>query len=400
MDDMESETYLNLYIGNHGKLDGIEDYIVLITSLMAKRGIRVKVSSVLDPHAVNLVIDEFTNYIENHRMVAFKKAHPQNKIVYILTEFAVRRWGVESFNHFGGPMQAAVIALFDVYLRLVRDDFGPIGAIGVLRLLCYSPLLALQLLPVGLRFALGLLRGRLVRHGAARFLQVNQRTIYFHMRYLGLKAFLHHADAIITSHERVIDGVPREVGADGRTLPFFGVLYPELDERDVLDKLMVGKKLFMEITGSVTRYRQIWIERINRQLTSLGLHNLFGYCTALPFSVLASKNPIERGAYSLHPPQTRAWPYSSPTRIFRALSVDHNLPVLTHHFHQNPIEDVCFLFENQMSIVELYEMYADSDRLRDFVAPRVKSYNEFVVVRNDALAEQLRSLMDALRPAG
>lgn len=392
---MASRTHLNLYIGNHGKSDGIEDYIVLITDLMAKRGIRVSVSSVLDPHTVNLVIDEFTNYIENHRMAAFKKAHPDSKIVFILTEFTVRKWGVESFNHFGGPREAAVIALFDVYLRLVRDDFGSVGAGNVLKLLCYSPLLALQVLPGSLRFVLRRLAGRRVPHAAIRFLQANQRTIYFHMRYLGLKAFLRYADAIIISHEGITDGMSRNIGADGKPLRSFGVLYPELDERDVIDNLMVGKKLFMEVTGSVTRYRQRWIERINRQLTSLGLHNVFGYCTPLPFAVLASRKPVERGAYSLHPPQTRTWPYSSPTRIFRALSVDHNLPILTRHYRQNPIEDVCFVLENKMSIVELYEMYSDPLRLRQFIEPRVKSYNELVVVRNDALAEQLRGVMDA-----
>jgi hypothetical protein len=408
--DMESGTYLNLYIGNHGKPDGIEDYIVLLTDLMAKRGIRVAVSSALDPDAVNLVIDEFTNYIENHRMAAFKKAHPQSKIVFVLTEFIVRKWGVESFNNFGGPIEAAVISLFDVYLRLVRDDLGPIAASSVLRLLCYSPLLALRQLPGSLLYVLRALAGRRARGGVTRFLQDNHRTIYFHMRYLGLKAFLRYADAIITSHERVIDGVTRDASADGKPLRFFGVLYPELDERDVVENLMVDKELFMEITGSVTRHRQKWIWRINRQLTSLGLHNVFGACVALPFAVLASGKPVDRGAYSLHPPQTRAWPFSSPTRIFRALSVDRNLPVLTHHFHQNPIEDVCFVFENKTSIVELYEMYVDPARLRKFIEPRIRSYNEFVIARNDALAEQLRGLMgtldqlpsagDPLSPAG
>lgn len=395
---MATETYLSLYIGNHGKVDGIEDYIVLITKLMEKRGIRVTTSPVLDPQAVNLVIDEFTNYAENQRMAAFKRAYPQSKIIFVLTEFAVRKWGVESFNHFGGPTEAAIIALFDVYLKLVRDDFGRVGAGSLLKLLCYSPLLAFQLLPGVLPFMLGMLRGKHLPFDV--FLRANQRTIYFHMRYLGLKAFLRYADAIIISHERVIDGFAKDSGADGQPLHFLGVLYPELEERKVLDSMMVGKKLFMEVTGSVTRYRQKWIERINRQLTTLGLHNAFGNCMALPFSLLASNKPIERGAYSLHPPQTRTWPYSSPTRIFRALSVDRNLPVLTHHFHQNPIEDVCFVLENKMSIVELYEMYADPARLRKFIEPRVKSYNEFVVPRNDTLADRLRGVMDSLERAG
>jgi hypothetical protein len=398
--DMAKETYLNLYIGNHGKPDGIEDYVVLITRLMEERGIRVAVSPVLDPDSVNLVIDEFTNYVENHRLVAFKQAHPHARIIFILTEFVVRRWGVESFNNFGGPMEAAVIALFDTYLRLVRDDFGRVRPGSVLRLVCYSPLLALHFVAGLLRSVSEMLAGKRAPHRGLRFLQSSQRTIYFHMRYLGLKAFLPCADGIITSHERIVDGLGRQNGPDGKPVQFFGVLYPELEERDVVDKLMVGKKLFMEVTGSVTRHRQRWIERFNRQLTSLGLHNAFGYCLALPFSVLASNRPVDRGAYSLHPPQTRTWPYSSPTRLFRALAIDHNLPVLTRHFHQNPIEDVCFVLKDRMSIVELYEMYADPVRLRAFIEPRVKSYNELVVARNGALAEKLRGVIDALERVG
>ena len=392
---MADEKYLNLYVGNHGKLDGIEDYIDLITNLMAKRGVQVRVSSTYDPHAVNLVIDEFTNYAENYRLAAFKKTYPRSKIVFILTEFAVRNWGVKSFNHFGGPFDAAAIALFDVYLRFVRDDFGRATMGSILKLVLYSPLLALQMLPDSFWLALIKLTGRRTSHRGVRYLRTHYRTIYFHMRYLGLKAYLPYADAIIASHERIIDGFSREIGAPGSPQQYLGVLYPELEERDVLDRLMVDKKLFIEITGSITRYRQKWIERINRQLISLGLQNVFGSCMSLPFSLLASDKPVNRGAYSLHPPQTRSWPYCSPTRIFRALSVDHNLPVLTHHFHQNPIEDVCFVFENQKSTIEMFEMYADPARRRAFVEPRVKSYNKVVAVRNDALVERLRATMDA-----
>jgi hypothetical protein len=392
---MADEKYLNLYIGNHGKPDGIEDYIVLITKLTAKRGIRVRLSSAYDPYAVNLVIDEFTNYVENHRLAAFKKAHPRSKVVFILTEFAVRNRGVKSFNHFGGVVDAAAIALSDVYLRLVRDDFGQPTVASMLKLMLYSPIVALPVVLDSFRFVLGMLTRRRVAHGGTRYLRTHHRTIYFHMRYLGLMASLRYADAIIASHEKIIDGFPQEIGANGKPLQYFGVVYPELEERDVLDHLMVGKKLFIEITGSVTRYRQKWIERINRQLVTLGLQNVFGHCMSLPFALLTSDRPVDRGAYSLHPPQTRSWPYSSPTRIFRALSVDRNLPVLTHHFHQNPIEDLCFVFENQKSIVELYEMYADPVRLRTFIGPKVKSYNDIVIACNDALVEKLRVTMDA-----
>ncbi|MCP3391895.1 hypothetical protein NLM27_24180 [Bradyrhizobium sp. CCGB12] len=391
---MTDTKHLSLYIGNHGKSDGIEDYITLITAIMGRRGIDVKVSSTLDPEAINLIIDEFTNYVENRRIANFKRAHPHSKTIFVLTEFTVRNWGVTSFNNFGGPLDAATIVLFDVYLRFVRDDFGKIEAGRVLRLLCYSPLLAMQLLPTIMKLILRIFFKRFSH--PVKFLRSNHRTIYFHMRYLGLMASLHYADAVITSHEKVIEGVARE---DGRPLEHFGVLYPELDPETVIDKLMLDKKLFMEITGSVTQYRQKWIERINTQLTTLGLQNVFYYCRALPFSFLASDEPAHRGAYSLHPPQTRSWPYSSPTRLFRALSVDHNLPILTHHFHQNPIEDVCFELKGTASFVELYEMFNDRSRLRNFIEPKLKRYNEIVTARNDTLAQHVRKLLIPAEPA-
>jgi hypothetical protein len=397
--DMVNDEYLSLYTGNHGKPDGIEDYIVLISKLMGDRGIRVKVSSTLDPHAANLVIDEFTNYVENHRIAVFRKANPDSQIVIVLTEFAERKWGVESFNHFGGVFDAVAIALFDVYLRVIRDDLGRVGVGTLLKLLCFLPLLTLQMVPDTVKFVFGRLIGRRIPHPVAKYLQAHHRAIYFHMRYLGLKACLRYANAVVASHEKIIDGFANDVGADGKPLRYFGVLYPELDESDVLDKLMVGKKLFIEITGSVTSYRQKWINRTNRRLISLGLHNVFGYCMSLPFSLLEADRPIDRGAYSLHPPQTRTWPYCSPTRIYRALSVDHNLPVLTHHFHQNPIEDVCLVLKDEKSIVALYEMYSDPALLRNFVEPRIKAYNGIAVARNNDLAEQVRAIMKSMEQA-
>jgi len=390
---MTKDNYLNLYTANHGKPDGIEDYVALISKLMGDRGMPVKVSSTLDPHAVNLIIDEFTSYVENHRIAVFRKANPDSQIVIFLTEFAGRKWGVESFNHFGHVFDAAAIALFDVYLRLVRDDLGRVGVGALLKLFFFLPFLILDVVPDTVKFIVGRLIGKRIPHPVGEYLRTHHRTIYLHMRYLGLKICLRYANAVVASHEKIIEGFANDVGADGKPLRNFGVLYPELSERDVLDKLMIGKKHFIEITGSVTRYRKKWIARINRQLVFLGLHNAFGYCKVLPFSVLASSKPANRGAYSLHPPQTRTWPYCSPTRIFRALSVDHNLPILTHHFHQNPIEDVCFILNGNRSFIELYKIYDDPDRLKNFIQPRIQSYNEIAAARNDALAGKLRGIM-------
>jgi len=102
----------------------------------------------------------------------------------------------------------------------------------------------------------------------------------------------------------------------------------------------------------------------------------------------------------LHPPQTKKWPYCSPTRIFRALIVDHNLPVLTKNFRQNPIEDVCFFMEGDRSIMTLYEMYKDRNLLRDFICPRISKYNRIAKERNDKLVAQLIALDGKDEPGG
>jgi hypothetical protein len=157
---------------------------------------------------------------------------------------------------------------------------------------------------------------------------------------------------------------------------------------------LLGKELFIEMTGSITKYRRKQVRRIDRAILSLGMHQVFGRCKVFPFATLQSKARRERGAYSLHPPQTMNWRYCSPTRIFRALSDEYSLPVLTRHHGQHPIEDVCFVMKNKYSIVNLYEMYHDRMLLIDFVANRLKTYNEVARLRNDEFVRRLRSLVD------
>jgi hypothetical protein len=384
----------NLYIGNHGKQDGIEDYVRVISDVLAARGLRIQVSPTLVPGAVNLVIDEFTNYRENGRIAAFKKEHPESRLVYVLTEFVERKLGVESLNLFGGLFDVAVVAVFNVYLPLIRKDFPRPSIAACLKALLFAPLLVVRAIPDTARFVAGRLLGRHTLDPVRRFLLRNHRIIYFHLRYLGLMASLRWADAVFTSHEKIIETFQGFPGTNGAPLKDLGVLYPELDVADILSNLLVGKELFIEMTGSITEYRRKQVSRINRAIVSLGMHQVFGRCRVFPFATLQSKVRKERGAYSLHPPQTRTWAYCSPTRIFRALSAEYSLPVLTRHHGQHPIEDACFVMKNKYSIVNLYEMYHDRMLLIDFVANRLKTYNELARLRNDEFVRRLRSLVE------
>lgn len=375
-----------IYTANHGKQAGIEDYVTLLKNIFGSRGHRIETSSSLHKNATHIIIDEFTNSLENKRITSFRKNNPNSRFIFILTEFWARKFGVESLNHFGGLNDSAIIALSNVYLRMKRDDFPPLRISDVATLLLHSPVLAAHFAISLTRYFVLKLIGISAGGPFSDFLRRYHRLIYFHMRYLGLATHLSYADAVIASHEQILPSLSRLSDVARIKLKYLGVLYPEFDEQEVLKRLMKNKKPYVEITGSITSYRKKWIDRLDRSLMQLGLINSFGYCRAIPFS-LSSDMSSKSGAYSLHPPQVRKWPYCSPTRIYRALAVDHNLPVLTKHFSQNPIEDVCFLLTNQHSVIDMVNMYYDKKALSNFIKPKIKNYNEIAKRRNDHVVE-------------
>lgn len=378
-----------IYTANHGKQDGIEDYLTLIKNVLGSRGFQVEVSSTLRTDGTNIIIDEFTNCIENRRIAEFRKNNPERRCVLVLTEFWERKFGVESFNHFGGLFDSATIALFNVYLRMFRNDFPAIRIRDMAALLLQSPVLIAHGAITLMKYLALKLTGKKVASPVAYFLRRHHRLIYFHMRYLGLMAHLCYADAVIASHEAITRGFSGAIDIPKGKLKFLGVVYPELDEQNILGSLMKQKNPFVEITGSITSNRLKWVNRLNNLIELSGIHDVFGLTKPLPFSLLSSGEKFERAAYSLHPPQTKNWPYCSPTRIYRALQVDHNLPVLTKHFGQNPIEDVCFILKDQRSVLEMLEMYSDRTAMLNFVTPRIRKYNEIVKQRNDFLVKSL-----------
>ncbi len=383
---------LFIYTGNHGKQEGILDYLTLLESVLGSRGFQVEASPTLRANSTNIIIDEFTNYIENRRIAEFRRSNLNNRCVFILTEFAECTLGVESLNHFGGLLNTATIALFNVSLRWSRQDFPAVRVRDFAALLLYSPILAGYFLTILVGYIARRLLGRNARNPVGEFLCRHHRLIYFHMRYLGLKAHLAYADAIISSHELIMNGFSEDRGIDGRKLKHLGVLYPQLAEEFALESLMVGKQLHVEITGSVSKFRKRWMKWVDFRVNLLGLNNVIGPCRSLQFSLLAPSRQCERAAYSLHPPQSRSWPYCSPMRIYRALLADRNVPVLTKNFSQHPIEDVCLLLKDPSSFVALVEMFFNRESLRDFMSPRLKTYNAIAKQRNDILSKLLEAV--------
>jgi len=383
---MRKEVYI--YSGNHGKLDGVEDYFSIIKGILEQGNVELVVSDKLIPNKTNILIDEFTSYIENKKLAKFKQENPNSKLIFVLTEFVERKWLVESFNHFGGVFISSFIALLNVYIPLRRKDFGNPKLSNILIALFYLPVFFVYAC-----FSLVAGFAKKVKMGASRafakgkeqdtsFVGKHYSLIYLSLRYWGLRTFITHASEVIYAHTQVKNSFKNWKGP---AMPKeLGILHPVISEKEVLDNLFVNKGKFFEVTGSVTDYRAYWMKKIDLLLKIYGLHNLFEPCRKFSFAD-EKKKGVQRGAYSLHPPQTKKWRYSSPTRIYRALMIDHSLPVLTQNFNQHAIEKLCSVYCGVDTFVELDFMFDNRQEAFIELAKKINKYNQVAQAENQLL---------------
>ena len=198
---------------------------------------------------------------------------------------------------------------------------------------------------------------------------------------------LNYVDGVVVVHNNMIDGF---LGL-GNKLPFIGTVYPEIDIEKIKENLFKNKELFIEVTGTVTPYRLKKITEIDNDISELSLENKFKFCKAFPAS--NQKENSIRGAYSLHPPQTKNWKHSSPVRIYRALCYDYNLPILTRRFNDHPIEDICFIYDNSNILFELNKYFYDRRSLLAFIEPRIDAYAQKSINNNNIIINKLRNML-------
>lgn len=388
---MLQHTKINLFIANHGKKEGVEDYITSFEYMFEQRGFDFSVSEKLQEDAINLVIDEFTNFAANRYIANFSASKRNASLVFVLTEFIENHMlACSSFNHFGGIRNSAILALVNCFLRNARSDFRPAKLVDYLRVFLYFPVLAWLIIPFSLNFMLNLPKG-MKKAFKSVYRNYLHRLIYMHGRYLGFEAMVNCADAVMTCHQGIEDGYSKMRERQAEMPPSFGVFYPEFSSDGINSSMLSGKTKGIEMTGSITHYRTREMYRINRQIKLLGLASIMGEVESRAFGKKATKKA--RATFSIHPPQTARWPYSSPTRIYRSLVVDHNIPILTRHYRQHPIENICLLLgAGSDCLSEMYQMIRDPEVLEQFLSGRVGRYLEIAKIENNQLCDKLRSL--------
>ena len=403
---MVNKPKVNIVTGNHNSLKGIQDYLSVLHKIFTSRGYEVSVTTRLEPSSVNILIDEFTNAHFNMELRKFRKQNPKSILILVLTEFIDSQWGVASYNFFsGGLTKAFSILVLDTAIKFIRLDFdGRYGAANS-RMVAYLPLMSLwplnSLILMTLKFLRGArslftnkknnVKGGLVK----RMILEGKRVAYMHMRYLGLIAYMRYFDGIMTSHDCLADGYLNSKKFKNQFPTNLGVIHPEIDPEFVERRVIRSDRtLCFEITGTVTEYRKSWIQKIKIWKFMLGIDALFNADRVREFLAEDSRKNLPPAMFSLHPPQTVHWKYSSPTRLYRAYCVDMNVPVITKHFDQSLIEDTCLILENKYDLLELIEFFNNRDLLSIKLMPRIHHYSENAIKSNDRLVSLLFSMYE------
>lgn len=366
---------INIYIANHGKTSGIEDIVEILKNTFITRKRKVFVTKKLEVGMMNIIIDEFTNFSTNNYILDFKKKNPSSKIILLKTEFIETKYLVTTYNFFFNIIDIAKVAFFSPIIKLNRSDYGSITYKDFLLFFLFFPIGFLDLLTF---YFLSIFRKR-----KANYLNVNHSLIYSHMRYLGFLSMSHVFDGVMLLHPEI----GNRFQFDRNKIINFGTIYPEFNLTEIKKNLQKNKGLFFEITGSLTKYRSKWIKKINYHLWTHGMLNQFSHTIAYKFN----DEKACRGAFSIHPPQTKNWKYSSPTRIFRALQNDFNIPVVTEFFGQHPIEEVAFKYEGVQTMIKLEYLFNETENRKKYINERLEKYNRLAKSNNDELFDKIEN---------
>ena len=375
---------INVYIGNHKDL---QDDIVYLNYIFSKRNIDVITSIELDPDSVNIIYDDFCDYERAKKIIDFKEDNPKSIVVMISSEHIIEHFFARSFNFFsGGIMDAAVISLLNIYYRISVKHFNYPSLRDLVVAILYSPIVMID-------YMMNIIKYTTLKKISFHYKRP-RKFGYMLQRYIGFEKMVNYAESVILLNNK--DAASANFSDDK---PIIGALYPEFDVDDIKKNIFKNKDLFFEVTGTVTQYRLNKMQEINDDISDLNLQNSFSRCKDFPkggiheISAVVSKEGIIRGAYSLHPPRTEVWRYASSSRLYRALCIDYNMPILTKNFNQHPIEDVCFIYDDKEKLFQFRDYYLNIEKFLPILESKIDKYMQIAKEHNDKFLENLSDLL-------
>lgn len=345
-----------IVVGNHRSVSGIQEIVNTISGVLSKE-FPIELSSELKNDRINIVIDEFSLWSDQIALQRTKELHPNTKLVLVATEFItpVSLFGVEltkTFNFFGRPRE---------WEALLVDVTRPL---------------------------------------------VGKLPSYMRQRFMGFVRALNYLDLIVVVHRGIIpelkkltDRCPNLIRPPLLVLPEIGELTVQQENR--LRTLPIG----FTMTGTQTGYRQRVTNKLINAFRRVGWtspiykHVPFESPPATISSLLNAQahynNLHPDYLFSLNPPQSARWSYSSPMRILRAIYLGQ-IPVVTKKFDDHPLEQVALLWDGSQE--NSLEVAAFTIRDRDgWLAEYKRSIVEYDRVAQQANRQFVEAVSELAR---
>jgi len=351
-----------LYTGNHSKTVGIEDFISILKDIFYNNGTSLIVTDKLKDEGVYLIIDEFINYSINKKIRKFKK-NTNSKFIFVLTEFVEKKTLFETFNYYSGIDRYFYTPFIDIYLRLMRDDFGKVGARSIFS--ASISIVPAVIILIG-KYIFYSIKQRRLNGFISEERGYMQYFIYLHMRYLGLSEMIDVASSVICPHQGIVSKMKSSRAFKQQSNYF--VFYPVFPKVDFSHFFIGSKILGIKVTGSITKYRKKCVRKVNTLLLKYGLLNM-----EITKTVSFDDNEHYNSYFSYHPVQIKGWPYSSPTRIYRAITIDNTIPLIDTVHNDHIIEKLCFLLDKE-SINDLLEIVDSPKTVENYWKVRIDCY--------------------------
>ena len=377
---MSPKIKINLVTSNHRSLIGINDCILILSGIAKSRNIEIRTSNNFQTGHLNFIIDEFTDETFITNFLHFKNQHPSEKFILIATEFVETFCGITSINIFKRLSCLAYISYANIWIIWKYPYLKKnLSLLDLVNLIIFIPYL-----PATIVFFFMEIFRKGVKSSNFNFHQ----TVYNYLRYLGLKKCISQFDCVVAMSEDVITTMNEHFTG----VKSGGVFYPEINDLD-LDKLFKNKALRIDFSGTVTSYRKSEFTKIERYLHSFSEFvqsiNVISFNEKSDMEDYKIDNDGKRSAFSFHPPQQSNWIYCSPTRIFRAFNIENNIPCLSRHFQQHPIEDCCIKLNSTDDLYKAYSIYNRIEPHHTEYLRNIHSYSKISKKLNDQFITKL-----------
>ncbi|EDZ64354.1 hypothetical protein KB13_486 [beta proteobacterium KB13] len=398
---------INIYKGNHKFEYGIQDIVEIIENTLIRKKINYKISDKLDHNCNNIIIEEFTNpyFIENIKSL---KNSNKIEITLIATEFITQykteneKFIISYFNNFD-LKSIKLIYLYSFVAFIVSNIFF----FNLINFSKYFTKLILFFFDLIIYFFYG---GFLIPYNFFKKFTLRSNIdisktqpdiklfkteelikktlfnrnikflnhIYFFVRYKYFLKSLIYVDNVIFLNSK------QEKQYKFLNLKSLGCISPEFSIKKFTEKLDQNE-YGIKMTGTITPFRYKMMEHFLNHYYLINNDHI-------PYLIQSfSKKEASNFLFSFHPPQTKDWIYSSPTRIFRSFNNDFSIPIVIHYFKQSQIEDLCILF-NEETKENVFKNFISKKNFKNYLQKYKIKLNAYISKSekiNDLIFDQL-----------